>query len=359
MASGKPFKPSITATRISFSPRWLSSFMTPSQNLAPSLCWIQIPSTSLVPSLWMPNARYTALFLTVPSSRILTLKASKNTTGYIGSKGRFCHSMTSSRIESVTVLIRSVDTSTLYCSSKKRLISRTVIPWAYIAMILVSNPPKRFWPLRMSCGSNSPLRSRATSISSFPSSLISVFLLLPLRWFSRRPEHSLVEPLMQLFQDPSGTGQIFRSLVILHQLFNDRPINPRLLAFLALLFSLLLLGHFHLLSQVVTHTQILRHPRGAELSDMETFVDEMTEYRAYTIAELVEHARHHQLFEWIVGNYQDPDLDPKQRSMFGYLLKRFTGRVFRVTNQISLIVKPMKFEKLSQTARKTYGLRDP
>src|SRR5258707_9253717 len=65
---------------------------------------------------------------------------------------------------------------------------------------------------------------------------------------------------MQLFQDPSGTGQIFRSLVILHQLFNDRRINPRLLAFLALLFSLLLLGHFHLLSQVVTHTQILRHP---------------------------------------------------------------------------------------------------
>src|SRR5260370_25790965 len=35
---------------------------------------------------------------------------------------------------------------------------------------------------------------------------------------------------------------------------------PGLLAFLALLFSLLLLGHFHLLSQVVTHTQILRHP---------------------------------------------------------------------------------------------------
>src|ERR1700738_3575332 len=101
MASGKPFKPSITATRISFSPRWLSSFMTPSQNFAPSLCCIQIPSTSLVPSRWMPNARYTALFLTVPSSRILTLKASKNTTAYIGSKGRFCHSITSSRTESV------------------------------------------------------------------------------------------------------------------------------------------------------------------------------------------------------------------------------------------------------------------
>src|ERR1700738_296795 len=67
---------------------------------------------------------------------------------------------------------------------------------------------------------------------------------------------------MQLFQDPSGTGQIFRSLVILHQLFNDRRINPRLLAFLALFFSLLLLGHFHLLSQVVTHTQNFPTPSG-------------------------------------------------------------------------------------------------
>src|SRR3984893_11068897 len=71
----------------------------------------------------------------------------------------------------------------------------------------------------------------------------------------RRPEHSLVEPLVQLFKDPSSSGQIFRPLLILHQLFNDRRINPRLLAFLALLFSLLLLGHFHLLSHVVTHTQ--------------------------------------------------------------------------------------------------------
>ena len=35
----------------------------------------------------MHKATYTALFLTVPSSRILTLRASKNTTGYIKSKG--------------------------------------------------------------------------------------------------------------------------------------------------------------------------------------------------------------------------------------------------------------------------------
>src|SRR6516164_10549646 len=74
-------------------------------------------------------------FLTEPSSRILTLKASKKTTGYIDSSGRFCHSTTSSKTKSVTVLIRSADTSTLYCSSRKRWISRTVIPWAYMAMI--------------------------------------------------------------------------------------------------------------------------------------------------------------------------------------------------------------------------------
>jgi hypothetical protein len=44
IASGKPFKPSITATRIFFSPRWLSSFMR--------------LSTSLVSSRWIPNAKF-------------------------------------------------------------------------------------------------------------------------------------------------------------------------------------------------------------------------------------------------------------------------------------------------------------
>src|SRR4029077_11790669 len=61
---------------------------------------------------------------------------------------------------------------------------------------------------------------------------------------------------MQLFQDPSRTGQIFRPLVMLHQLFNDRRINPRLLAFLALLFLLLLHGHFHsFISDCDPHTK--------------------------------------------------------------------------------------------------------
>ena len=38
-----------------------------------------------------------------PSSRILTRSASKKTSGYIGSRGRFCHSATVSRTASVTV----------------------------------------------------------------------------------------------------------------------------------------------------------------------------------------------------------------------------------------------------------------
>src|SRR5246127_5360170 len=75
------------------------------------------------------------------------------------------------------------------------------------------------------------------------------------------PKHPFVQPLAQLLHDPSRTGQIFRSLVALHQLFDDCRIYPRLFAFLALRFLLLLLGHFHLLlPQVVTHTQILGHP---------------------------------------------------------------------------------------------------
>ena len=44
MASGKPFRPSTTATRMSLAPRAARSFITRSQNLAPSFCSIHIPS---------------------------------------------------------------------------------------------------------------------------------------------------------------------------------------------------------------------------------------------------------------------------------------------------------------------------
>lgn len=53
-------------------PRFFSSFMTRSQNLAPSVCSIQMPRISLVPSGRMP---------TKPSSLILTRIASKKTSG--------------------------------------------------------------------------------------------------------------------------------------------------------------------------------------------------------------------------------------------------------------------------------------
>ena len=47
IASGKPFSPSTTAISTSSTPRFLSSFITRSQNLAPSFCSIQRPRISL------------------------------------------------------------------------------------------------------------------------------------------------------------------------------------------------------------------------------------------------------------------------------------------------------------------------
>lgn len=81
IASGKPFRPSTTAIRMAATPRFRSSFMTRSQNLASSVCSIQMPRMSLVPSARMPSAMYTALLRTNPSSRIFTRIASKNTSG--------------------------------------------------------------------------------------------------------------------------------------------------------------------------------------------------------------------------------------------------------------------------------------
>src|ERR1700745_1519504 len=47
---------STTAIRMSWAPRFFSSFITRSQNLAPSVCSIQMPRISLVPSGRMPSA---------------------------------------------------------------------------------------------------------------------------------------------------------------------------------------------------------------------------------------------------------------------------------------------------------------
>jgi hypothetical protein len=51
IASGNPFSPSTTAIRTLPTPRVLSSFITLSQNLAPSVCSIHSPRTSFSPSL--------------------------------------------------------------------------------------------------------------------------------------------------------------------------------------------------------------------------------------------------------------------------------------------------------------------
>jgi len=62
-------------------PRFLSSFITRSQNLAPSFCSSHSPSTSLAPSAWTPSAMWIALLRTMPSWRILAWIASKKTKG--------------------------------------------------------------------------------------------------------------------------------------------------------------------------------------------------------------------------------------------------------------------------------------
>src|SRR5450755_1810527 len=64
-----------------------------------------MPSTSLRPSGVTPIAKYTALLRTVPSSRIFTRSASRNTSAYNGSSGRLCQRPTSSSTASVTVEI--------------------------------------------------------------------------------------------------------------------------------------------------------------------------------------------------------------------------------------------------------------
>ena len=62
IAAGRPVRPSQTTIRTSSTPRALSSFITRSQNLAPSVVSTQMPRTSLWPSASTPTARCAALF---------------------------------------------------------------------------------------------------------------------------------------------------------------------------------------------------------------------------------------------------------------------------------------------------------
>ena len=61
--------------------------------------------------------------------------------------------------------------------------SRTLMPRAYIAMILSSSPSIRVWPFAISFGSKLPSRSRGTAISNAPSSPFKVLRLTPFRRF--------------------------------------------------------------------------------------------------------------------------------------------------------------------------------
>ena len=134
IASGRPVNPSQHTMHTSCTPRDFSSDSTDSQNFADSPVDgpIHMPSTCFAPSQSMPMARYTGRFATTPS-RIFTISASMNTTGYTASNGRACHACSSSSTASVTLEIRSGDTSTWYISRRCAWISRVVNPRAYSA----------------------------------------------------------------------------------------------------------------------------------------------------------------------------------------------------------------------------------
>src|SRR5919112_6274319 len=70
-AAGRPVSPSQQTIRASRRPRLRSSVSTPDQNFAPSVCWIQMPSTYLRPSRSTPTTRWAALLATTPASRTL------------------------------------------------------------------------------------------------------------------------------------------------------------------------------------------------------------------------------------------------------------------------------------------------
>ena len=87
-ALGSPFKPSVTAIKMSCTPLALSSLKTDSQNEALSVSSSQSPRMSFVPSARTASAMCMALGITAPEAeRILMRIASKKTTGYMGSSG--------------------------------------------------------------------------------------------------------------------------------------------------------------------------------------------------------------------------------------------------------------------------------
>ncbi len=118
----------------------------------------------------------------IASSRILTRSASKNTTGYIGSSGRLCHAVTSATTASVTVLIRSGETSTRIHLGEERLNLAHRHPAGVERQDLVVEAGEAALVLARSAAARTcPSRSRGTSSASGPSSVSTVLPLVPLR----------------------------------------------------------------------------------------------------------------------------------------------------------------------------------
>ena len=143
-ASLIPLSPSVTAMRMSWQPRALRCVNTFSQNFAPSVCSIQIPRMSRVPSGSTASARYTALLCTIlrrESSHAAHRRRRPDTSARAAASAR----PTLPRgTAAVTVLIRSGETSGLHtCPTFNVLDLPHCSPRAYSAMILSSNPVNR------------------------------------------------------------------------------------------------------------------------------------------------------------------------------------------------------------------------
>ncbi len=101
--------------------------------------------------------------------------------GQIASSGRFCQVASSSATASLTLLIRSGETSTSYMAARWERMSRTLMPRAYNEGICSLNPASRLACLGTSLGVKEPLRSRGTATVTAPASVSTVFGEVPLR----------------------------------------------------------------------------------------------------------------------------------------------------------------------------------
>jgi hypothetical protein len=85
----------------------------------------------------------------------------------------------------------SRDIDVPYTSARCAWTSPVVSPFAVSEITISSTPPRRRCRLRTNCGSNVPARSRGTSISTGPTSVITVLARVPLRELSPlRPAES-------------------------------------------------------------------------------------------------------------------------------------------------------------------------